>query len=328
MKITLRAVLISLPCDSKTSIDNMMTVFCTAIRYSFKRLLEGKETKDLGKEIFYKYNLNIRQAKDAVESARQTISSQRQLLKMNYANQEKKVEDIEKLLNNEGLSDKKKTALISKLEKRKRKLSYLKGFLDNRTIPPVIFGTKDMFLKRCRGQITHDEWVNCRNNRIYSRGDKTKCGNPNLRVIIRDDMSFLEISTLEKTALNRAVKIQVPIYLPQKYSKKTGKINGINYRELFLRHLKTKEAYQVEILRRDGKYYCHITFECPAREIIYTRHEGIIGIDTNPDGFALTMVDEKGNHLWHKTLKKHELLYARSNRRTNLCGELAKEVII
>jgi IS605 OrfB family transposase len=116
--------------------------------------------------------------------------------------------------------------------------------------------------------------------------------------------------------------------LPQKLSKKTGKINGIDYRELFLNHLKTGEAYQVEMIKRNGKYYCHITFELPKTEVVYTGHNGIIGIDTNPDGFALTMIDNKGNHKWHTYLKQHELLYAKGNRRKNLCGELVKQVTL
>lgn len=39
----------------------------------------------------------------------------------------------------------------------------------------------------------------------------------------------------------------------------------------------------------------------------------------------LTMVDNKGNYKCHMYLKQHELLYARSNRRKNLCGELVKK---
>lgn len=53
----------------------------------------------------------------------------------------------------------------------------------------------------------------------------------------------------------------------------------------------------------------------------------MIGIDTNPDGFALTMIDNKGNYKKHKYIKQHELLYARNSRRNNLCGELVKEAI-
>jgi IS605 OrfB family transposase len=185
-----------------------------------------------------------------------------------------------------------------------------------------------MFFKRCKGLISNEEWKACRNNRIYSRGDKTKKGNPNLRIIVNNGISFLQISTLEKTENNRAVKIEVPIYLPRKLSKKTGKVNGTDYRTLFLNHLANGEAYQVEMIKKKGKYYCHITFELPKSDEIYTGHNGIIGIDTNPDGVALTMIDNKGNYKWHTYLKQNELLYARSTRRLNLCGELVKQAVL
>lgn len=73
VKITMKAVLINASNDQSEVIDNMMAVFCTAIRYAFKRIVEGMNIKILEKEVAHKYNLNIRQSKDAVESARQTI---------------------------------------------------------------------------------------------------------------------------------------------------------------------------------------------------------------------------------------------------------------
>ncbi len=225
------------------------------------------------------------------------------------------------------LTDKKRNALTIKLDKRKRKQEGLKRHIDNGTIPSIIFGTKRMFYKKCKGTITNEEWKACRNNHIYSRGDKTKNGNPNLRVVIIKGMSFLEISTLEKTDTNRAIKIRIPLYIPQKLSKKTGKVNGINYREMFLNYLKYGEAYQVEIIRRNNKYYVHITFEEYVSNISDKSSTERIGIDTNSDGFAITAIDNKGNYKWHSYLSNHELLYSRSNRRRNLCGELVKEVI-
>lgn len=330
MKITIKALLINETNEQIKIIDNMMLIFSTATRYSFKRILEGKKIGDLEKEVAYKFNLNIRQAKDAVESARQTIASQKELVKMNYENYVKKVTAIENILKDKkkNLLEKKRASLLKKLDKRQRKANYFKRFIDTNTIPPVVFGTKQMFLKRCKGLISNEEWKACRDNRIYSRGDKTKKGNPNLRVIIINGVSYLQISTLEKTENNRAIKIDVPIYLPQKLSKKTGKVNGTNYRELFFNHLAAGDAYQVEMIKKKGKYYCHITFELPKVDVVYTGHSGIIGIDTNPDGFSLTMIDNKGNYKWNTYLKQHELMYARSNRRLNLCGELVKQVIL
>lgn len=88
--------------------------------------------------------------------------------------------------------------------------------------------------------------------------------------------------------------MQVEVYLPQKLSTTTGEVNGINYKQMFLDYLQTGEAYQVELIRKNGRYYCHITFEediVIKNEILYTSHNGVIGIDTNPDGLALTMIE-------------------------------------
>jgi IS605 OrfB family transposase len=124
--------------------------------------------------------------------------------------------------------------------------------------------------------------------------------------------------------------VNIEVYLPQKLSTTTGNVNGRNYKQMFLDYLQTGEAYQVELIRKNGRYYCHITFEediVRQYEIIHTGHTGVIGIDTNPDGFALTMIDNKGNYKWHTYLNNGELSYARSNRRQNLCGELSDQVV-
>lgn len=143
-------------------------------------------------------------------------------------------------------------------------------------------------------------------------------------------MTFLEISSLDRQNNNRAVKIHLPLYLPQKLSKKTGKINGNNYRQRVLEYLETGEAYQVELIKKQGKIHVHITIDESKTKVykeIHTIENGVIGIDTNPDGFALTRLDKDLNYKDSQYLKQHELLYARSNRRDNLCGELVKRVI-
>ena len=323
----MKAILTDLTTEQKAIIDNLMLVFGTAIRYCFKRQLEGKPIGDLEKTVANIYNLNIRQAKDAVESARQTIASQHELVKLNHGNYAKKVDVLVKKLKYPKLSERKQKALTSKLAKRQRKLAYWTAFLTSQTFPPVTFGTKEMFLRRCKGLITKKEWQDKRNNRFYSRGDKSKGGNPNLRVVFKDGVSFLEISTLVKTKTNRSVKVLMPIYLPQKLSKKTGKINGIHYRQLFIDSLERGDAYQVEILRREGKYYAHITFEEPEAKVIYTGHRSMLGTDTNPDGFGLTEVSKQGNYQGHAYLRQHELTFCRSDRRLNLCGELVRDVV-
>jgi len=119
----------------------------------------------------------------------------------------------------------------------------------------------------------------------------------------------------------------MPLYLPQKLSKKTGKLNGIHYRQLFLDSLERGEAYQVEMLRREGKYYAHITFVELEAKVIYTGHLSMMGTDMNPDGFGLTEVSKQGNYQGHAYLRQHELTFCRSKRRLNLCGELVRDVV-
>ncbi len=327
MKTTMKAILIDLTSEQKALLDHMMLVFCTAVRYSFKRQLEGQVIGDLERVVAHKYNLNIRQAKDAVESARQTIVSQHVLVKLYHEDYTKKAEALVKKLKNPKLSVRKVKALTSKLAKRQRKLSYWTVFKESKTFPPVTFGTKEMFLRRCKGLITKKEWNDRRNNRFYSRGDKSKGGNPNLRVVFKEEASFLEVSTFEKTPKNRAIKVLIPIYLPQKLSKKTGNVNGIPYRQLFIDSLERGEAYQVELLKREGKYYAHITFDELEAKVIYTGHLSAIGTDTNPNGFGLTEVGINGNYKCHTYLKQHELTFCRGNRRTNLCGELVAQAV-
>jgi IS605 OrfB family transposase len=330
MKTTVRGVLINISKEKDIEINRLMTVFSSAVRYGFKRILEDKEKYgQMEKDISRIYGINIRQSKDALKKANQMIKSQKELLKENYNNYSEKVKTVETQIEKAKLANK-INALNKKLDKRKKKQEYYKDHIDNGTIPKVIFGGRKNFIKRCKGQITNKQWKELRDNNYYSRGDKTKNGNPNLRIIVKNGMTFLEISTLNRDKRNWAVKIQVPLYLPQKLSKKTGKINGNNYRQKVLDYLETGEAYKVELIKKQEKIYCHITIdESKIKEYkeIYTTENGIIGIDTNPDGLALTRLDKNLNYRWSIYLKKHELLFARTNRRDNICGELAKQAI-
>ncbi|MBU3174739.1 transposase, partial [Clostridium estertheticum] len=170
--------------------------------------------------------------------------------------------------------------------------------------------------------ISKEDYQLRRNNQFVSRGDKTKKGNPNLRIVIKDTNVYLEITTLESTKTDSRLKsdgsftkskitykkILTPLYIPQKLSKKTGKINGFNYKDKLLMQVVNENPYQVELLLRDGKIYAHVTFELEKTEVTNTCHNFIIGIDTNPDGLALTMIDNKGNYKWHYYLKNTELL--------------------
>ncbi|QNB46920.1 IS200/IS605 family element transposase accessory protein TnpB [Thermanaerosceptrum fracticalcis] len=326
MKTTVMGVILELTETQQAYLDNLMARYCAAVRWSFKRLLEGKGVQDIRQGVQVKFNLNSRQANDAVYDAQSTIKSQHELVKLYCENARAKVEFTQKRIA-KAKSSKQKANLQKRLEKEQRKLSYWQKHLEGKTFPTVVFGGKKLFLERCKGNITRAEWQEARNNRYLSRGDKTKGGNLNTRLYEVDGQIYLDIAA-EQVQTEKSVRynrITVPVYLAHKPSQKTGKINGRNYRQMVLDYLKTGAAYQVEIIRKDGRYYIHVTIE---EDMPVPYHaQGAVGVDTNPDGLGVALTDYLGQYRGSQWLRQGEWTYARSNRRDNLIGETVKKVV-
>ncbi len=119
----------------------------------------------------------------------------------------------------------------------------------------------------------------------------------------------------------------MPIYVPQKLSKRTGKVNGRNYRKMLMAYIERELPYQCEIIKKNERFYCNITIEETEIEKIYTCHNGVIGIDTNPDGIAMTEVAKDGSFKSSVWIEKGKLTTARKNKRDNIVGETAIEVV-
>ena len=193
MKTTVRGVILEITEEQKTFLDDLMFRYCAAIRWSYKRLLDGWKTQDIRLSVQTNYRLNSRQANDTVFEAQAVISSQRELVKLNYHNAMAKVEYTKKQLA-KAKSPKRTTKLQRRLDKEQRKLAIWQKHIDNNTFPTVVFGGKKLFLKRCKGLISREEWLDARSNRYLSRGDKSKGGNLNTRICVIDDNIFLEIA--------------------------------------------------------------------------------------------------------------------------------------
>lgn len=140
MKTTVNGIIIQLTEEQKAFLNDLMNRYCAAIRWSFKRLLDGWKTQEIRLGVQGRFKLNSRQANDAVYDAQATISSQKELLKLNYANATKKVEFTQKRLDKAN-SPKKKANLQKRLDKEQRKLACWQKHLDAGTFPTVVFGT-------------------------------------------------------------------------------------------------------------------------------------------------------------------------------------------
>ena len=327
MKTTVRGIILQLNDGQKTYLDHLMERYCAAVRWSFTRILAGLKTQDIRQAVQGRFNLNSRQANDAVYDAQSTIKSQHELIKLHYENAKAKTQYTEKRIA-EAKSPAKITNLQRRLDKEHRQLAKWQRYLETNTFPPVVFGGKKLFLERCKGNITKEAWREARSNRYLSRGDKAKGGNLNTRIYAADDKLYLDLAA-EQVQTEKSVRynrITVPIYLAQKPSQKTGRVNGINYRQMVLEYLKTGNAYQVEILRRDGKYYFHVTIE-EETPVPYS-YKGAIGVDTNPDGLGVALADCLGQYRGSAWLGQGEWTYAGTNRRDNLIGEMVSSVVL
>jgi IS605 OrfB family transposase len=327
------------------SLDELMRVFCSAKRYAFNRLLEGRNAKDIIKHLPHQFSLNKRYAEDAVLLAQSLISSQRELLPMRLEDVQAKIEKTAKKMDEyqHGRKIPKNVGLQTclgglhqRLEKLKAKEAELTHHLEHGTIPRVIFGGKQNFYKRLKGKITNEEWKDLRSNQLYARGDKSKKGNLNIRLMYDDNTyeCYVEIANpLGQQEGKQAPRLRFSVDVPEKYEQEIidvimGEQVGVNSKG---KPIIEYQPYTVEIKRKNGEYYVHLIYE----EEIYGRAltydepiqgERIAGIDINIDRIAVSIVSKQGNFLKSKVFYCHELEYVRANKRNNLIGETVRDV--
>ncbi len=287
-----------------------MRLFCSCQRWAFNRLLEGAsrdEVKKRGQELF---GLNSRYADDARLKAQAVLDSQKELLELEVEETENKLgrawkklgQAMRKLTKTEekgtapGVLEKLRLAVkgrqmrVASLEE---KLAELKAHQENGTIPKMVFGGKKLWKRVCRGRAAREEWQVARRNRIFSRGDETKGGNPNMKVSCRDGEFRLAVTISHlseqvgedargRPKMTRAPRVEGKLWLPEKH------------RDLVRIWLAVGLPYTVELIcTLDGRYLAHLTFDLGgALEPDFAK--GCLSMDTNPDGVALCNVGETG----------------------------------
>jgi IS605 OrfB family transposase len=162
----------------------------------------------------------------------------------------------------------------------------------------VCFGGKKNWKERIAGNLSKKEWQSIRNSQLYSQGDRTKSGNPNIR-IVGDKI-------LVNDPAGRGKWLEGKIYLPTKFNPDF-------------------KCYSVRLLVKKGKF--RVVLSWTDDSIQLPVQEGAIGIDCNPDGVAMIDVSATGNLLEHRYIKKQRIQFASTNKRDYDTGLLAKEVV-
>ncbi len=253
----------------------LMRNFSSCMRYAYNRLLEGKNRKDLKKELQSIFNINSRYVDDALMKAQSVIN----LCKEKSQNPVKVIFGGRKLFN--------------QLKKK-----HLTG-------------------KRRRN--SNQEWKEKR-LLLYSRGDKTKSGNLNLRLINEDGNWFLRINTGNrqwiKAKVIRSVKRERDKWIDFMWKLTEAEQTGNWF------------PYSVEIKVKEGKFYANISHEEHIPEVKYTKENGIIGIDINasPLHIAIANVSKDGNLESYKRINLNELIGKNKNQREYLLWQIAHQI--
>jgi IS605 OrfB family transposase len=87
--------------------------------------------------------------------------------------------------------------------------------------------------------------------------------------------------------------------------------------------------YTVELKLRGGQLYAHVSVEEDFPPPTLTREDGVIAMDVNASPFhlALAEVAPSGNLIGYERISLHELLGAGKEERTNLCWQVAHQVV-
>ncbi|BDB11897.1 IS200/IS605 family accessory protein TnpB-related protein [Thermus thermophilus] len=162
----------------------------------------------------------------------------------------------------------------------------------------VVFGGRKLFQQLKRRHLSGKplkrlkrDWRERRQGLLYSRGDRTKGGNLNLRLFVKDGVLLLRINLGDGNYAQALVRTKHP-----NLSALVGRV----YASL---------PYNVALSLREGKVYAHFTWEEEPVPLAATKENGVLALDVNSDPYhlALAVVSPDGNLRRHLTLSLEEV---------------------
>jgi IS605 OrfB family transposase len=192
----------------------------------------------------------------------------------------------------------------------------------------LVFGSRELFEKLKKKHLTgnrRDElrkkWEERRYGILYSRGDRAKEGNLNLRLVDLNDQWHLRINI----GNGEYVWAKVIRSAKRKTDKWIGFISSIEHAE------KTGDwfPYTVRLKLRNGKIYAQFSREEKLPEVTITKDNGVIGIDINAYPFHLALVHttKDGNLEKYERINLDNLLDGNSDKRAYLSWQIAHQVV-
>jgi IS605 OrfB family transposase len=192
----------------------------------------------------------------------------------------------------------------------------------------IIFGSKELFEQLKKKHLTgkrrdelRQKWEERRYGILQSRGDKSKEGNLNLRLVNLKGEWCLRINL----GNGEYVWAKVVRSAKRKADKWIGFISILEHAE------QTGDwfPYTVRLKLRNGKIYAQFSKEEKLPEVTVTKDNGVIGIDINAYPFHLALVhtSKDGNLEKYERISLDKLLEASSDKRAYLSWQTAHQVV-
>ena len=161
----------------------------------------------------------------------------------------------------------------------------------------VVFGGRKLFEQLKRKHLSGKDWKRLqrewkeKRQGLYARGDGSKGGNLNLRLLVRAGALWLRVNLGDGTYAQALVR--------------TGHPNL----DKLLERVHAGLPYNVGLSLREGQVQAHFTWPEELPPPTHTRENGVLGIDVNADPYhlALAVVSPEGNLARHLTLPLEEV---------------------
>jgi len=204
----------------------------------------------------------------------------------------------------------------------------------------IIFGSRKVFEQLSRNHLTGKrrkklkiKWKESRQGDLYSRGDKSKQGNLNLRLELSGQVCHAQQVYHGSQDIHLRINTGNKQYV---YAKVIRTVNRKNDKwiDFMLMLLKAKESgswfpYSVRLKLKNGKVYAFISVEEKLPPVTIKKDSGIIGIDVNayPFHLALVFANKDGNLEKYQSISLNELLEVNSEKRQYLEWQIAHKII-
>jgi IS605 OrfB family transposase len=192
----------------------------------------------------------------------------------------------------------------------------------------LVFGSRVVFEKLKKKHLTgkrreklRQEWKERRYGILYSRGDKSKEGNLNLRLVNLNNQWHLRINLGNGeyvwAEVVRSAKREKDKWIDLVWDLTQAERTGNWF------------AYTVRLRLKNGKIYAQISREENLPEITITKEKGVIGIDINayPFHLALAWTSRDGNLEKYERISLNGLLDGNTDKREYLSWQIAHQVV-